>query len=485
MYQNSKFSLEGAVSEIESILDDPGISTLLSPKQSEAIAELREKINQCQQLLVPRESNVSGSMIPAKVLENLDEVNCGFLASIYGGLKLSESTGNFEGFRLDDTATTCSRVDLALYVPPEWEKLNDAKKVKLAETLSIKNLNRWDFNILDVAKNVDPGSVLVLVGWAIIASPDSQKVMMYSIDREFDEEKEWSGYNFSSSLGADHRNVVSYLRSLESQYDVHAKYHNNIHAADVIQTLHSMLRMGANELSNKLSQLDIYSMLLAAAAHDVGHTGTNNIYQVNAQTNLALVYNDKSPLENMHASKSSQLIKQLGLLDNCSSEDQTHVRARMISAILATDMAHHFNTVAYMEDFISQFEDDRVNWYDFVNSSDSTAIQDVLNYMIHLADISNPTKVRSLAIYWAECALAEFFAQGDLEREANLPISPLCDREKTNLPASQRDFIKFVVLPSYKVLGRILPGVAAEVLPMIEENLLYWESQCELSKDKT
>jgi hypothetical protein len=238
--------------------------------------------------------------------------------------------------------------------------------------------------------------------------------------------------------------------------------------------------MGAQEFSNALNPLDIYSILLAAAAHDVGHPGTNNMYQVNAQTNLAIVYNDKSPLENMHASKSSQIIKQLGLLDNFSSEQQTHARSRMILAILATDMSHHFNEVSYMEEFISQFEVDGLNWYDYVNTEEnSTAIQNVLNYMIHLADISNPTKTKSLAVYWAECALSEFFAQGDLEKVENLPVSPLCDREKTNLASSQRDFIRFVVLPSYEVLGRILPGVADEVLPRIKENLGYWESRCE------
>ena len=410
------------------------------------------------------------------MLENAgSSANYGFLASTYGGLRLSDSTGNLEKIRTD--ASPLELVDHTCYVPPEWEKLSVSTKVKLATTLSVSNLDRWDFNILDVSKSVDPGSVLVLVGWAIIASPDAQKVMMSSIGEEY-EEGDWDGYKFSSSLGIDCVTMVSFLRSLELQYDVNGKYHTNIHAADVTQTLHSMIRMGFSGLSSSMASLDIYSMLLAAAAHDVGHPGTNNMYQINAQTNLAILYNDKSPLENMHASKSSQLIKQLGLLDNFSSEQQTHVRSRMISAILATDMAHHFNKVSHMEEFVSQFEGDAVNWYDYVDTDNFDAFQDVLNYMIHLADISNPTKMRSLALYWADCALSEFFAQGDLERGEKLPISPLCDRETTNLATSQRDFIRFVVLPSYKVLGRILPGVEAKVLPKIHENLEYWESQC-------
>ncbi|KAL3766615.1 hypothetical protein ACHAWO_013962 [Cyclotella atomus] len=482
IYTASKFSLEECVAEIESILDDPGISTLLNSNQTNAIEGLRDRINQCQQLLAPRETDGGGCVtnIPAKVLENLDDANCGFLASNFGGLKLSESQVTlFES--IVDNEEVCGRMDdLQLYAPAEWDRLSEDVKRKLADTLSLKNLDRWDFDILDVVENVERGSVLVIVGWAILASPDAQRVILSSIDKDYDGDGSWGGYNFASSLGVNHEKLCSFLRSLESQYDCTEKYHNNIHAADVTQTLHSMIRMGAQEFSNALNPLDIYSILLAAAAHDVGHPGTNNMYQVNAQTNLAIVYNDKSPLENMHASKSSQIIKQLGLLDNFSSEQQTHARSRMILAILGTDMSHHFNEVSYMEEFISQFEVDGVNWYDYVNTEEnSTAIQNVLNYMIHLADISNPTKTKSLAVYWAECALSEFFAQGDLEKVGNLPVSPLCDREKTNLASSQRDFIRFVVLPSYEVLGRILPGVADEVLPRIKENLGYWESRCQ------
>ena len=302
-------------------------------------------------------------------------------------------------------------------------------KTKLAEVLSVQNLGRWDFNILDVVEYGGANSVLVFVGWAIIASPASQKVMATSLGTEFNE-KEWEGYNFSSSLGINYKTLICFLRSLEAQYSTAQKYHNNIHAADVLQTLHSMIRMGAAELPS-LTTTDIYSMLLAAAAHDVGHPGTNNLYQVNAQTNLAIVYNDKSPLENMHASKASKLMKSTGLLDNFLGDQRSLVRSRMIEAILATDMTHHFSAVESISqhiEFISQFEDDGVSWYDFVHTENSAdTITDILNYMIHLADISNPAKTRPLAIYWAERALAAFFLQGDLERSSNFPILPLCD----------------------------------------------------------
>ena len=55
-----------------------------------------------------------------------------------------------------------------------------------------------------------------------------------------------------------------------------------------------------------------------------------------------------------------------------------------------------------------------------------------------------------------------------------LPISPLCDRETTKRPNSQIGFIKFVVLPAFQTLGRFLPKVAEEVVPLIESNLDFW-----------
>ena len=66
-------------------------------------------------------------------------------------------------------------------------------------------------------------------------------------------------------------------------------------------------------------------------------------------------------------------------------------------------------------------------------------------------DRSNPAKPRDTAVAWAELIVQEFFAQGDREKSLGLPISPMCNRETTNLSATQIGFIKFIVLPTYEV----------------------------------
>lgn len=102
-----------------------------------------------------------------------------------------------------------------------------------------------------------------------------------------------------------------------------------------------------------------------------------------------------------------------------------------------------------------------------------------MNFMLHLADISNPGKPLKIAKHWANCALSEFFAQGDLEAEKGLPVSLLCDRNSTDLASSQRDFISFIVLPAFEVLGSIIPEVKRIVVPQLLQNLEYWESMVE------
>ena len=102
---------------------------------------------------------------------------------------------------------------------------------------------------------------------------------------------------------------------------------------------------------------------------------------------------------------------------------------------------------------------------------------EVLMFMLHLADISNPAKGDPMFKLWTDRCLDEFFAQGDKEREMGLAISPNCDRNTTKRPDSQIGFINFVVKPAYEVLADVIPNVRETILPVIESNLSYWNEQ--------
>ena len=83
--------------------------------------------------------------------------------------------------------------------------------------------------------------------------------------------------------------------------------------------------------------------------------------------------------------------------------------------------------------------------------------QSLLDFMIHLADLAHNTRLFNISIKWVELLSEEFWRQGDLEKEHNLPISFLCDRENTNVPQSQKGFISGFILSTFEVLGNIFP----------------------------
>lgn len=48
--------------------------------------------------------------------------------------------------------------------------------------------------------------------------------------------------------------------------------------------------------------LEMFSLIISSAAHDVGHPGLTNRFLVNKRDEIALTYNDRSVLEMMHCS---------------------------------------------------------------------------------------------------------------------------------------------------------------------------------------
>ena len=57
-----------------------------------------------------------------------------------------------------------------------------------------------------------------------------------------------------------------------------------------------------SSIAQSLSNLDLLACLLASVCHDVAHPGFTNKFIIATYDHLALVYNDQSVLENMHAS---------------------------------------------------------------------------------------------------------------------------------------------------------------------------------------
>ena len=71
----------------------------------------------------------------------------------------------------------------------------------------------------------------------------------------------------------------AFLCRVEQGYKHHGNaYHNATHGADVLQTVHYLVH--TTGLEQWFCELELLALLLAAAIHDVNHTGTTNTFHI-------------------------------------------------------------------------------------------------------------------------------------------------------------------------------------------------------------
>lgn len=86
--------------------------------------------------------------------------------------------------------------------------------------------------------------------------------------------------------------------------------------------------------------------------------------------------------------------------------------------------------------------------------------------MIHAADISNALKPWNFSHYSTMQLLQEFFTQGDMSKMNRMAPAVLCDRKTTNIPNSQINFSRVLVLPTFEMLNNLVKLLAEHFLPV-------------------
>lgn len=121
-----------------------------------------------------------------------------------------------------------------------------------------------------------------------------------------------------------------------------------------------------------MEQLDEATSLISAAAHDVDHPGKSSAFLSNADSGLAILYNDVSVLESHHAALTFKLTlgkcykrniyiacgivdiivyvfagdERINIFKNLDRETYKVARSNVIDMILATEMTKHFEHLA-------------------------------------------------------------------------------------------------------------------------------------------
>ncbi|XP_042350610.1 high affinity cGMP-specific 3',5'-cyclic phosphodiesterase 9A [Plectropomus leopardus] len=251
-------------------------------------------------------------------------------------------------------------------------------------------------------------------------------------------------------------------------------FHNFKHCFCVTQMMYGLIWL--TDLKSKMDSIDLLIMLTSAVCHDLDHTGYNNAYQINARTELALRYNDISPLENHHCAVAFEILEKTesNIFRNLPMDQYKRIREGIIKCILATDMTRHNEILNKFKSILPAF--------DFTNKDHRDVLMMVL---IKVSDISNEARPMEVAEPWLDCLLQEFYNQSDVEKLEGLPVTPFMDRDKVTKPSSQTGFIRFVLLPLFIELANLFPCLEQHIINPVRKALDYYtEMEKALEREK-
>ena len=334
-----------------------------------------------------------------------------------------------------------------------------------------------EFNIFDLEKKVGHKNVLPIMGRTMLDSFGLIDEKIMPVDK-----------------------LEPFLVSVANQYLTSTLYHNSLHGADITQTICLFFNNSNAEEVCHTQAIDLLSIIIAALGHDIGHPGLTNTFQINSSSEMAITYNDSSCLENFHLAKLFTTIRknETNIFEKLSSQDYKKIRKRMISEILATDMAIHGkvlnNIRSKIPDYLLQERNDKeennnnIKKFELIsdiNNEETTneEKQALFDYFIHSADLGHNTKIFDISLKWVELLSNEFWLQGDKERKMNLNISFLCDRDTTNVPKSQVGFIGGFIIPTYNYLVVMFPTLSYTI-ENAKNNLNRWQKLADEGRKK-
>ena len=290
--------------------------------------ELKESNN-------PKENNDESSLIGEKNKNSSEDYNNKSLSTEIDSLDFIEKLYNNNDAYRQRLSVKTSYTSLPFITLQKMinESLFDTKLIMQKE-----------FNIFELEKKVGHKNVLPIMGRTMLDSFGLIDEKIMPIDK----------------LGP-------FLVSVTKQYLTSTLYHNSLHGADITQTICLFFNNSNAEEVCHTQAIDLLSIIIAALGHDIGHPGLTNTFQINSLSDMAITYNDSSCLENFHLATLFKTIRkdETNIFEELSSPDFKKIRKRMISEILATDMAIHGkilnNIRSKIPDYLLQDKNDNNN----------------------------------------------------------------------------------------------------------------------------
>jgi hypothetical protein len=208
----------------------------------------------------------------------------------------------------------------------------------------------------------------------------------------------------------------NFLAQMYKGYRRNVEYHNDIHAADILQMLYVMLTQGGLIDLAQLNELDLLSAVIASVCHDYDHDGLNNAYHVNAISERAVRYSDRAVQESYHVAESFSILNkpEFNFMAKYSKDDFKTFRKRMIGIILATDMARHTSDLAAFKNLMDAKQvkngENASKLVDLETpAKEFESKQQLLELCVHATDVSTQTRPFEVAVEWTWLLFEEFF----------------------------------------------------------------------------
>eukprot|EP00047_Mylnosiga_fluctuans_P003607 m.230009 g.230009 ORF g.230009 m.230009 type:complete len:489 (-) comp11990_c0_seq1:265-1731(-) len=296
------------------------------------------------------------------------------------------------------------------------------------------------------------------------------------------------------SVGVDQNTFSRFMIALEDSYsyEPEVSFHNSIHAADVLNSAYAMLTDPS--LADHITPLELFTALLAAAAHDVDHPGHSNLFLIHTADPRAIKHNYVSVLEKHHIETALSLLALPGcnILARFSEQDHELFTRLFTRIVLATDMSKHVHcrsdfgaAVEQLASYRNPEEGRRRRSSNVHPLSNPEYRATSLAFAVHCADISASAKNWENVRLWASRVFTEFFHEGDEERARGLQLGMLNDRTTLNVPNSQLGFIGGVVLPLWQLWARFTSEEACQSqLKNLADNLECWTVLLETATGK-
>ncbi|KAJ3222187.1 High affinity cAMP-specific and IBMX-insensitive 3',5'-cyclic phosphodiesterase 9A [Clydaea vesicula] len=319
-------------------------------------------------------------------------------------------------------------------------------------------------------------------------------------------------------------------------------YHSFLHAVDVEYMMYYILIDLNVKDKVGFSTLECTSLLISALTHDIKHPGKNNLFQVNAQTELAKKYCNESVLEAYSCDILDELLSKhkflnrldFGILPDLVDQSGNKLdkicflKETMREAIINTDMCYHFLLLEQLNIFDNNSstcnnnndtDDSTISSLHKQIDSNNSCIKEkklvkcnnkldastkskflaeknciiipkklrerrkMVNILLHAADISNAARPFKICKKWSDMIVEEFFLQGECELRLNLPVSPSMDSTKTNQIKIAIQFEDLIARPFFEALSSVLIPLECYLETLIS-NRVEWLELLHFKKDK-